>query len=140
MTDRDEHLEKAITSMEAYDVSSIEAGFAEITLSPLGTLIDSILPNMPPDVEIRVVLERIRNLKQGTFEDLNDAEFRSFLTSYLRIDVNLLDSVTRILRTFHTVHNEVGAELDLAARGGSTGNISDRELGLLLSRRQYVDK
>jgi len=139
MTDRDEHLEKALGAMEAFDLSSIETGLAEITLSPLGELIETILHKIDPG-ELKQILERIRNMKQGTFEDLSDPEFQSFLTSYLRIDFGTLQQVTRVLRTHHAIATTSGQQIAMAARGSRSSAISDDELAGILSRRNFVDK
>ena len=139
MNNRDEHLDQALRKIEGFDVTSIEDGFAEITLSPLGELIESLLPNVPTGT-LRDVLERLRNLKQGRLEDLSDPEFQSFLVSYLSIDLSLLLNIARILRTHRDSQVEASDGLGLAARGTAAIGISHDELGKLLSQRQFQDE
>lgn len=138
MTDRDEQLRKALEAAQKCDVSSVEAEFAKIGLSPLGELIERILPSLPSG-QLRTVAERLRDLKQGEFEDLLDNEFQSFLVSYLRIDAAVLQRVIQILRTHHAVYNSEVDVQDVAARGADVGSITVAELEDILSRRQYIE-
>ena len=139
MTERKDELRRAARSAERCDVSFVENAIAEIPLSPLGELIAYILPSLPPGPQ-RDALERIKNLKQGMFDDLNDPEFQSFLISYLRIDFSLLRVLTQILRTQHLVGSGCLAtvNLEIAARGDATGApLSSDELDTILSQRRF---
>lgn len=138
MTERKDELRRAVEAAERFDMSSVEEAFSEITLSPLGTLIDAILPAVP-DGDMRTIMERIRDLKSGTFEDLLDAQFQSFLISYLRTDLSVLHLITQALRTQQLVKCSAAEEfLQVAARGGAADGLSSLELQSLLNKRRFL--
>lgn len=139
MTKRDANL--LARSPEDFDISRIEEQVARIPLSPLGELIARMLPAVP-EGRMRSILERIKNLKQGRFDDLEQPEFQSFLISYLRIDLATLRAMTQMLRTEYSVAfcSDTSPTLELAARGADTASaLTNEELEILLSRRRFAD-
>lgn len=115
----------------------LEHEAAKIALSPLGMIIEGIVSSLADGPERHAML-RIMALKQGTFEDLGDPEFQSFLVSYLRIDSALLRMITQMIRSsvYATREDEV---LEAAARSGPmSASLTSAELHDLLSRRKLV--
>ncbi len=115
----------------------LEEEGAKIELSPLGVVMHEVASSMADGPERRTML-RIIALKQGTFEDLEDPSFQSFLVSYLRIDVSLLRFITQMVRSsvYATI---VNATFDVAARGDAmSAALTSAELRDLLSRRKLV--
>jgi len=139
MTKREDELRRAACSMASFDASSIEEAVEKIGPSPLGELIASVLASIPAGAKYDV-LERIKSLKQGTFEDLEDPEFQSFLIAYLRIDLSVLRWITHVLRTARLVSSGAltNDPLEVAARGDATSSpLTGNELAVLLSRRRF---
>ncbi|MGB6953598.1 MAG: hypothetical protein WBD57_14080 [Candidatus Cybelea sp.] len=138
MTEREDELRQAVEAAQRFDMTPVEEAFSEIALSPLGRLIETVLPTVP-ESEMRTTLQRIRDLKSGTLDDLFDREFQSFLISYLRTDLSELQTITQVLRTQQLVSASAADEnVQLAARGGDTGGISSLELQSILNRRRFT--
>jgi hypothetical protein len=115
----------------------LEQEAANIDLSSLGMIVQNIVSSMDDGPERRAML-RIMALKQGTFQDLEDPQFQSFLVSYLRIDASLLRMITQMIRSSVYASRE-DAVLEAAARGGAmSASLTSSELQGLLSRRKLV--
>lgn len=127
-------------SFDDFDISKVQDQVAKIPLSPLGELIARLM-SVVADNRLRSILERIKNLKQGRFDDLEHPEFQSFLISYLRIDLATLRILTQMLRTEYSVARSSDAgPLELAARGADLASaLTNEELEILLSRRRFID-
>jgi hypothetical protein len=138
MTERKDELRQAVEAAQRFDMTPVEEAFSEIALSPLGRLIETVLPTVP-EGEMHTTLQRIRDLKSGTLDDLFDREFQSFLISYLRTDLSELRTITHVLRTQQLVSSSAANEnVQLAARGGDMGGISSLELQSILNRRRFT--
>jgi hypothetical protein len=113
---------------------------ADIKLSPLGILIAEFL-TAHADVPKRGIYERLRDLRQGTLQDLElRKDFQSFLIAHLAITEREVATIRRHLRTFETQRAVVSGQLPYAARGESSDDHLEADsVGELLKRRTFPD-
>jgi hypothetical protein len=111
-----------------------------IGFSELGKLVNEFLRQYP-EVPNRHNYERLRDLRQGTFEELeNRSDFQSFIAFYLGIDTYELGMMRRSLRTFELQRTQPCAMLTYAARGAAnTDVVSPDSLDGLLKRRVFLE-
>jgi hypothetical protein len=90
---------------------------ADIKLSPLGILIEEFL-TAHADVPKRDIYERLRDLRQGTLQDLElRKDFQSFLIAHLAITQREVATIRRHLRTFENQRTLISGQFALCSSG-----------------------
>lgn len=95
----------------------IKEALADLGRAPLAAFIERFLQERPR-IASRSVFEAVAALNQGTLEDLDRAEFRSYLISQTGITEQDLADCMRHLATFQQVSQAMarGASIAMAAR------------------------
>ena len=112
----------AALSLRGESTIRINAALQELTPSPLAEIIYDMLAESDA-LEHRDALEGMAQLNQGRLEDLDSAEFRSYIIRKLALSESILDACVRAVCTYSRVRHAAlsGADNLLAAARSEQG-------------------